>query len=114
MTATENRERAHVNVARATMLVAASRKICSDALWTVVRAQDTRRAPRMCGADDDGLVASLLAGKTLCGPCIAHKAAIKVSAVYEALRRISRTVKLHMIVSHCEDCQQETVVHRIG
>ena len=63
---------------------------------------------------NDAFVRDLLADRSLCGPCIARKAEMKVSGVYEAMARIGRTRKTRMTVGRCAECQWEAIIHAIG
>jgi hypothetical protein len=116
MTVVENIAHAKAYIATSEALVADSRALRSEALWTRLRAQDARGARHLSGASDDdaGRIASLILGRTLCGPCLAEKAGVGSSRVDDVLVRIGHTVQSRLSFGTCEACEKVTVVHRIG
>jgi len=116
MTVPQNLRQAELNVATAVSLVAESRALRSAATWIKVRARDARGARRLSGASDDDTsrIEGAIGNRTLCGSCIASKAAVLLSRVDDVLIRLGHPVPAHFTFGICEECRRATVVHHVG
>ena len=59
-------------------------------------------------------ITALLSATSICDDCLAYKTGLAVRRIRDAVKHVTKSLKIQTMQGRCARCLKQAVVHRIG
>ena len=63
---------------------------------------------------DTAEITALISAASICNNCLSYKTGLAVRRMRDAVKQITRTLKIQTMQGRCARCLKQAVVHRLG